>query len=94
MVRADQLANGDTVWLVARTLTAPFICWSNPRGTVLGIERAYQVRVELDTGETITVHIDNVQKSQPKPREHRRGHRRPPATPEGVEQPGLFGGDR
>ena len=52
-----------TVWLTARTLSAPRICWSEPCAVVKRIEHPYVV-VDV-AGQEHRVHVDNVRRTDP-----------------------------
>jgi hypothetical protein len=63
MQRGDLLP-GDTVWLTPRTMTAPAVCYRQPRGSVVRLDDPSYVVVKVD-GTEYQVHRDNVRRSNP-----------------------------
>ena len=86
--RAD-VWQGDTVWLVARTLSAPAVCYGQPRAAVVRTDWPYLVLSVA--GEEHRVHADNVRRSDPnrdEPKPTRPGPR--PVLPDGCEEMPLW----
>ncbi|GAB1695159.1 hypothetical protein KRM28CT15_69620 [Krasilnikovia sp. M28-CT-15] len=77
------------MWLSPRTLSAPRICWSEPRAQVVRIEHPYVV-VTIE-GREHRVHADNVRRTEPG-RAHGVTHVRPKLPPQrdGYDQPALL----
>lgn len=81
------LVVGERVQLTPRTLTAPRIAWKEPRGTVKKIDRP-TITVDLDDGEQVQIHEDNVVRRLPPPPKPTKAKPRPPV--EGAEEVPLW----
>jgi len=83
-LRAD-----DKVWLTAKTLGAPRICWREPEAIVVRLEHPYVV--VLVDGQEHRVHVDNVRRTDPgRTRGVTTVHPKYPPTMDGYEQPLLL----
>lgn len=71
---SERLHLGEDAYLTPRTLGCASACWSQPKVTVLTIAEPY-VTVRLPDGTEITVHADNVRRTQPEPPTERRAAR-------------------
>lgn len=85
------LVPGDTVWLTPRTLSAPAVCWGQPRATFLRHDMPY-VFVKVN-GIEHRVHMDNMRRSDPTEPSKPRAPRKQPKhaeLPDGYEAGTLF----
>jgi hypothetical protein len=85
----SKLTADTPVWLVAKTLAAPRVCWREPRAAVVRVEHPYVV--VLVDGEQHRVHVDNVRTTEPAARQPRAPARpKPPPRWDGYEQPTML----
>lgn len=62
---------GQTVWLVAKTLAAPPVCFKNISGVVVDVDGLYLV-VQTPKDGAHRIHVDNIARTDPGARRERR----------------------
>jgi hypothetical protein len=81
---------GDLVYLKAKTITAPLLCYSQPAAEIVAIEEPYIILiVQGGMGVRHRIHRDNVTRTAPKPPKPPVPKERAP-LPDGFEEAGLW----